>query len=259
MSLRRSLAIARHELRVLLSDWTSLLTLILMPLVMMAFLKPIARLALVDQYGASANGAEFSVPAMTVLFAFFLVGFVGFLFFSEHRQNTWERLRASPARNSEIMLGKVLPAFGLCLFQQTVLFTIGFAAFGLRVPGSILGVVLIVVAFAICLTSVGVLLAAVLRTEQQLNLIANLGAMVLAGLSGALVPITVLPQWARTIAPVAPQYWAMRGFRAMILEAEGVEAALVPVAVLLALAVVITFVALLRFRFDEPKVVVVRA
>ena len=258
MSLRRSLAIARHEVRVLLSDWTSLLTLILMPLVMMAFLKPIARLALTDQY-RGANGAEFAVPGMTVLFAFFLVSFVGFLFFSEHRQNTWERLRASPARNSEIMLGKVLPAFGLCLFQQTVLFAIGFAAFGLRVRGSMLGLVVIVVAFAICLTAVGLLLAAVLKTEQQLNLIGNLGAMVLAGLSGALVPITVLPQWARTIAPVAPQYWAMRGFRSLILDGDGIDAAVVPVAVLLALAVVLGFAALLRFRFDEPKVVSVRA
>jgi ABC-2 type transport system permease protein len=243
---------------VLLSDWTSLLTLILMPLVMMAFLKPIARLALTDQY-RGANGAEFAVPGMTVLFAFFLVSFVGFLFFSEHRQNTWERLRASPARNSEIMLGKVLPAFGLCLFQQTVLFAIGFAAFGLRVRGSMLGLVVIVVAFAICLTAVGLLLAAVLKTEQQLNLIGNLGAMVLAGLSGALVPITVLPQWARTIAPVAPQYWAMRGFRSLILDGDGIDAAVVPVAVLLALAVVFGFAALLRFRFDEPKVVSVRA
>jgi ABC-2 type transport system permease protein len=258
MSLRRSLAIARHEVRVLLSDWTSLLTLILMPLVMMAFLKPVARLALSDQYG-DANGAEFAVPGMTVLFAFFLVSFVGFLFFSEHRQNTWERLRASPARNSEIMLGKTLPAFGLCLFQQTVLFALGFALFGLRIPGSLLGVAAIVVAFAVCLTTFGLLLAAVLRTEQQLNLIGNLGAMLLAGLSGALVPITVLPQWARMIAPVAPQYWAMRGFRSLILEAEGLGAAAVPVAVLLGLAVVFGTAALMRFRFDEPKVVTVRA
>lgn len=257
MSLRRSLAICRHETRVLLSDWTSLLTLILMPIVMMAFLKPVARIALADQY-EGASGAEFAVPGMTVLFAFFLVSFVGFLFFSEHRQNTWERLRASPARNSEIMLGKVLPAFGLCLFQQTVLFAIGFAVFGLRVPGSLLGVAVIVVAFAICLTSVGLLLAAVLRTEQQLNVIGNLGAMVLAGLSGALVPITVLPQWARAIAPAAPQYWAMRGFRSLILDGEGIEAVVVPVGVLLALGAVIGVAALLRFRFDEPKVVTVR-
>ena len=258
MSLRRSFAIARHEMRVLLSDWTSLLTLILMPVVMMAFLKPIAKIALNQAGNGTANGAEFAVPGMTVLFAFFLVSFVGFLFFSEHRQNTWERLRASPARNSEIMFGKVLPAFGLCLFQQTVLFALGFAVFGLRVPGSMLGVVAIVVAFAICLTSVGLLLAAVLRTEQQLNLIGNLGAMVLAGLSGALVPITVLPVWARTIAPAAPQYWAMRGFRSLILDGEGFEAVLIPVAVLLALAVVVGVLALIRFRFDEPKVVTVR-
>ena len=84
MSLVRSLAIAKHELRVLRADWSSLVTLILMPVVMMAFLKPVARISLGESM-PGANGSEFAVPGMTVLFAFFLVSYVGFLFFSEHR------------------------------------------------------------------------------------------------------------------------------------------------------------------------------
>jgi hypothetical protein len=50
----------------------------------------------------------------------------------------------------------------------------------------------------------------------------------------------------------------MRGFRSLILDGEGFEAVLIPVAVLLALAVVVGVLALIRFRFDEPKVVTVR-
>jgi ABC-2 type transport system permease protein len=253
MSPSRSAALIRHELRVMLGDKESLVILTLMPLVMLAFFKPVARLALVGQ-NPSANGSEFTVPGMTTMFAFFLVGFIGFAFFSERQWNTWERLRASPATNREILVGKVVPAMLLCLVQQVLLFSAGYVLFGMRVRGSVLGLALVSVALTICLVSVGVLLAALLRTQQQLNAMANLGAMVLAGISGALVPMSVLPGWARTVAPIAPQYWAMRGFRATILDGQGLSAVALPVAVLLGFAVVAGAIALLRFRFDDVDV-----
>lgn len=253
MSPSRSAALIRHDFRVQWSDKSALISLTVMPLVMMAFFKPLARLALTEE-NPTANGSEYTVPAMTTLFAFFLVGFVGFSIFSEHRWNTWERLRASQASNAEILAGKVVPAMTVCLVQQAVLFGAGYVLFGLRVRGSVLGVVLVCLALSLCLVALGVLMAALLKTEQQLNALSNLGAMILAGISGALVPLSVLPGWAQTIAPATPQYWAMRGFRSVILDGEGVSAVALPVAVLLSLAAASALLALLRFNFDEPKV-----
>ncbi len=79
MSLSRSAALVRHEFRVMLADSASLLSLTLMPLVMMAFFKPLAKLAL-NQSDPTANGSEYTVPAMTTMFAFFLVGFLAYVF-----------------------------------------------------------------------------------------------------------------------------------------------------------------------------------
>lgn len=254
MSWHRSFAIFKHEMRVLRSDGASLLTLVLMPLVMIGFLKPMFGSALQGQF-PGASGAEYAVPSLTVLFAFFSVSFVGFLFFSEHRFNTWERLLASQARPAEIMAGKVAPTFLLSITQQTLLFGAGVVLFGLRFRGSVLGAAAIVVALSLCLTALGVLLAAMLRTEQQLNVIANLGAMVLGGIGGSLVPVALLPGWAQAISPIAPHYWALRGFRAVTLEGEGFASVLVPVGVLVAIAAVLAVMAAARFRFDEPKAV----
>lgn len=254
MSWHRSYALIKHEVRILRADGASMLTLVLMPLVMIAFLKPMFGTALQGQF-PGANGAEYAVPSLTVLFAFFGVSFVGFLFFSEHRFNTWERVLASQARPAEIIVGKVVPTFLLSLTQQAVLLGAGVVLFGLRFRGAVLGAVAIVVTLSLCLTSLGVLLAAVLRTEQQLNVFANLGAMVLGGIGGSLVPITLLPGWAQTIAPVAPHYWALKGFRAVTLEGRGFDAVLLPVGVLAATAIVFGMLAAARFRFDEPKAV----
>ena len=253
MSPSRSAALVRHELRVMLSDKEALIVLMAMPLVMMAFFKPVARLALAGD-DPTANGSELTVPGMATMFAFFLVGFIGFSFFAEHQWNTWERLRASSATNAEILVGKVVPAMLLCLFQQAALFSFGFVVFGMRVRGSVLGMALVSIALTVCLVAIGVLMAAVMKTQQQLNAMSNLGAMVLAGISGALVPLSVLPGWARSVAPVAPQYWAMRGFRSTILDGGGLSSVALPVAMLLGFGVVAAAVALLRFRFDDVDV-----
>jgi ABC-2 type transport system permease protein len=249
----RSAALIRHEVLILASDKSSIVTLTLMPIVMMAFFKPLARLALTED-NPTANGSEYTVPAMTTMFAFFLVTFVAFAFFAEHRWNTWERLRASQATNAEILIGKIVPAVTLCVVQQLVLFGAGYVLFGLRIRGSLLGVAAVCLSLALCLVAIGVLAAAVIKSEQQMNAIANVGTMALAGISGALVPLSVLPGWARAVAPLAPQYWAMRGFRAVILEGGGVGSVALPVSVLLAFGAVAAGLALMRFRFDEPKV-----
>jgi ABC-2 type transport system permease protein len=68
------------------------------------------------------------------------------------------------------------------------------------------------------------------------------------------VPFNVLPGWARTIAPATPTYWAMRGFRSIILDGRGLGGVTTPIAVLLAMALAFGVVALRRLRFDEAKV-----
>jgi ABC-2 type transport system permease protein len=101
--------------------------------------------------------------------------------------------------------------------------------------------------------SLGVLLAAWARTAQQLNVLANVGTTALAGIGGALVPLTTLPGWAQTVAPATPSYWAMQGFRTVILDGGGVTDVLVPVGVLIGFAAAFGVVASVRFRFDEAK------
>lgn len=253
MRLLRSWAIARHDLRILRSDPVFLITMTVMPLIVMAFIKPAFGTAIVLDGDATGNGADHAVPGVTVMFAFFLVGNVGFGVFREHGWNTWERLRASRAGPAEVMAGKtVVPLLTLAI-QLTVLIGLGGVLFDLDVRGSVPAMALVAAALALCLVSMGLLLLAVARSILQLNAVSNLGTMVFAGLGGAIAPIAVLPGWARAIAPATPSYWAMRGFRDIIGGGGFSEAAL-PVAVLLAFATGFALLAAVRFRFDEVKV-----
>jgi ABC-2 type transport system permease protein len=251
MSWRRSAAIARLDLRVGRRDTGPLVFMIVMPLVVMAFVKPAFRFALSGYPGA--NGSEQAVPGMVVMFGFFAVGATGFAFFREHGWNTWDRLRASWATPAEIMLGKLVTPLLLGVTQVVVLFALGHVLYGLRVHGPLVALAVVSTALIACLLTLALMLVAIMRTVQQMNAAANVGGLVFAGFGGSLAPLAILPHWVRVIAPATPGYWAMRGFRVVILDGGGVGAVLGPVVMLLAFTVGFAIVAALRFRMADSK------
>jgi ABC-2 type transport system permease protein len=252
MSWRRSAAIARLDLRIAKRDTGPLIFMVVMPLLVMAFVKPAFRFALAAAH-PGANGSEQAVPGMVVMFGFFAVGATGFTFFREHGWNTWDRLRASWATPTEIMLGKLVTPLLLTVTQVVVLFGLGHVLYGLHVRGSLLALAVVSVALIACLLSLALMLVAVMRTVQQMNAAANVGGLVFAGFGGSLTPLSIMPHWVRAVAPATPGYWAMRGFRSVFLDGQGLHAALPAVGVLAAFTAAFALVAALRFRMAEPK------
>lgn len=254
ISFRRLGVILAHELRLARRDPLAVMVLIVFPVVTMAFLKPAFQPALAQAGHPHANGAEQVVPGQATLSAFFVVSLVTFAFFGEHYWATWDRLRASQATSLEIVLGKSLPRVGIGVAQFVVIFAFGVVVFDLSIRGTVLALVPLVLAFVVCLVLLGVVVTAVFRTAQQANAFAIVGMVLFGAIGGALVPFSVLPGWARTVAPVTPTYWAMRGFRSVILDGQGLGGVIAPVVVLLGMTLLFGAVALGRFRFDEAKV-----
>lgn len=254
MSLRRSWALGRHELRMVMDDPGVLVFLLLMPLLMMAVMKPLVALSLQADGFAGASGAEQAVPGMAAMFATFSASFAGFGFFREHGWGTWDRLRASSATTADIMVGKLGPVLLIAVAQLFGLFGIGVLVLDLVIVGSVSALSIIIIAFSISMVAFGMGITALSRTSLQLNMFANLGGIVFAGIGGALVPITVLPDWVQTIARFTPTYWAMDGFLGVILEGDGVAQIVAPTLMLLVFAAVFTGLAAVKFRFEETRI-----
>lgn len=254
MSLRRSLALAGHELRLMRHEAGTLSTLVLLPLAMMAFLNPVFAGTMGDAPGTPAGGSALAVPGMAVLFSLFLIGHVGYLFFREHRFGTWERLRASPLSAADVIAGKALPAMVLCWLQQLLLFVSSMWLFDLRVTGSVTALVAVAAALSVCLVACGVAAAAYLRSAQRLNASSGVLAMVLGGLGGSLSPVTSLPGWAQSIAPLSPGYWAVAAYRDVVSESARLADVGAAIGVLTLFAAIAAALAAVRFRFEETKV-----
>ena len=254
MSPKRTMAIVRHNTELLLADPAPIIITTLMPLILMTFLQGMGQSVLSSEGFTGATGAEHTVPGMAVLFSLFGVIYLGMAFFQEHGWGTWDRLRSSPAGSMEILIGKMLPSAIVILVQTVMLFASGALLFGLEIEGSMLALAVMVAATTVFLIALSMLCVAVFTTINQLSAAANVGAMVLGGLGGAIAPVSVLPVWAQTIAPVSPAYWSLDGFRTIILEGGGLRSILVPVVILLGFSVVAATVAATQFRFTDEKV-----
>ncbi|MDQ1480022.1 MAG: type transport system permease protein [Actinomycetota bacterium] len=254
MSLRRIGVILAHEGRLIRRDPFPILVLVVFPIIDMAFLKAAFKAALVQAGHPNANGSEQVVPGQAAMMAFFVVSLVTFAFFSEFTWGTWDRLRASSATSIEIVLGKAIPRVAMVLAQFVVVFVAGIVIFDLHIRGKTIALIPLVAAFSVCLVLLGVAVTAFCRTAQQAGSFASAGMVLFGAIGGALVPISVLPDWARAIAPATPTYWVMRGFRAVILDGRGLGAVIAPIAVLGAMTVLFAIIALRRMRFDETKV-----
>lgn len=250
----RIAALTRNEFRILRRDVGPVLILLAMPMVLTGFVQPAFKPILLAQGVASANGAEQAVPGMAVMFAFFATSFVGFSFIREHGWNTWDRLRTMGATSIDLILGKAIPGLAMATAQLCILFGSGRWIFGLRVRGSVVALGIVTLGLAIAVVMLGIALTSFCRSVQQLSGFATLGAVLLAGAGGAITPFATLPTPVQHVSPVTPSYWAMRGYRSVLLDSGGVGSVVLPAAVLLAFAVAAGVLTAMRFRIGERKV-----
>ena len=252
-SLRRSLAIARNDLALLRRESLFAIVLIAMPVVIITFGKSAYAAVLHGEGYKNANGAEQVVPGMALMFVFFMVTFAGLAFFREHMWNTWDRIRTLPVRDYELMIGKVVPSFLIICIQQTLVFALGFLLFGLRARGSLAALICVDLAFAVWLVAFILATVTICSSFQQVLAVSNLGAILFAGLGGALAPVSDLPSWVTPASRVTPFYWAMKGFNTVLLDGKGLSAVLVPITVLAGSAALLIVIVAWRFRLDTRK------
>lgn len=251
---RRSKALVRQSFRLAMRDVGSAVIVLFMPLVLIMFLYPTFGPALAAEGYRDANGAGQAVPGMAVMFGFFLVPQVGYSFYREHGWHTWERLRLCGVTTFEAFIGKGLVPVALGMVQFVVLFGLGGTLAGLDAWGDLPLLGLVALCFVLTIVALAMCLVAFTRSINQLIAAGNLGALLFAGMGGALSLFGSLPGWAQAVGRWTPGYWAMTGYQSVVLDGEGFRGIAPACGVLLGFAGVFLVSASVRFRVSEEKV-----
>jgi ABC-2 type transport system permease protein len=96
----------------------------------------------------------------------------------------------------------------------------------------------------------GLLVAALGKTEAQVNGLSVLLAITLSALGGMMVPTFIMPGLMKSLSLFTPHAWALAGYHDIIVRGLSVKQILPEVGVLLGFASLFFTIALWRFRFD---------
>ncbi|MEJ2735898.1 MAG: ABC transporter permease [Anaerolineae bacterium] len=202
------------------------------------------------------NLSSFSVAGFAILFAFLIAQDTASSIFGERREGTFRRLLAAPMSKGDLLLGKMLPNFLIVLLQMAIIFAVSLVLLpllGLDPPemgNSLLGLIVVTIMVALCSTSLGILIAALARTQSQVGGISSL-VLWLAGLfGGAFIPGFLLSGFLDTIGKVVPHYWALQAYNNLMIRGQGLVDILPELGILAGFTVVFFVIGLLRFRFD---------
>ena len=200
---------------------------------------------------ASYNAYSHSFAGMGVQFILFMGIDLGIKLLTMRRLGLWQRLRAAPLSRGFLLGSQVASGTIIAILLYVLIFAAGIVAFGVRVEGSVVGFVGLIVAFATMTASFGLFIAALGRTPEATRGLAIFVTLVMVMLGGAWVPSFIFPPWLQVVSLAIPTRWAVDGFDAMTWRGLGLEAALLPVVVLLGFAAFFAVVAALRFDWDE--------
>ncbi|MCJ7641790.1 MAG: ABC transporter permease [Desulfobacterales bacterium] len=196
------------------------------------------------------TATEQNVPAYTIFGVFFIVLTLASGFLQEKRDGTFQRILAAPLSKTALLIGKLLPYYLVNLVQIGLMFCIGVVVFGIKL-GNLPALVIVSLALAAAANGLGLLVAALGKTEPQVNGLSVLLAITLSALGGMMVPTFIMPDLMKTLSLFTPHAWALAGYHDIIIRGLGIKDVLTEVIVLLGFASFFFVIALWRFRFDK--------
>jgi ABC-2 type transport system permease protein len=204
---------------------------------------------------AQAPGFRQSVPGMGSMYVLFTAFAATVVLLDERKRWTLQRLMTTPITRAQYILGKTLAIFALAMFQFAVAFSAGMLLgswAGTPIGGDPIGLLLVMLAFAFMAAAITLLLATLVKTEQQANAITTLLALTLAPIGGAWwsLQMEFIPDFMRQISYLSPIRYAMDAFSKLINEGASWTGVLPEIGILLAIGAVVYGIAVVRFKYE---------
>lgn len=196
------------------------------------------------------DGFVQSSPGMMVQFAIFGLITAAMVLVLERKNKTLQRLLTTPIKRWEVIAGHTLAMFVIIFLQEVLLVVFGQLAFGVDYFRQPLAALLVMVTLALWAASLGLLISALARTEEQVVTLSLIAMFLFASLGGAWFPLEVAGKTFAAIGHVMPTAWAMDGFQNLLLRGLGFRSVLLPAGMLLAYTAAFFGLAVWKFEFD---------
>ncbi len=164
------------------------------------------------------DALQYFAPSMAILFMTFAMASGATSILNESRQWTLQRIITTPTPRWVFMGGKLAGTYGTGVAQMAILVlstSLIALLMGRDTPvwgTNYAGIALLVLAVVFAATSLGLLIAALVRTPEQASTYSTVVLFVLGMLGGSFMPVEALPDVISWLPRLTLNYWGIQGF-----------------------------------------------
>ncbi|GAB4252537.1 MAG: ABC transporter permease [Acidobacteriota bacterium] len=163
------------------------------------------------------------------------------------------RFKLAPIGSLHLLTASLVTGWLLYLPAVSLVIGIAAAAYGMPLPSRPFSLLLLLTVGLLAFRALGLILAAVANSMQEVNILIQLFYTPLLFLSGALFPLSVLPKWLQALAELLPAVYLVRAMQAVLLEGRSIFTQWPALIALAATTALGTFVAGRLFRWDRDE------
>ncbi|MFD1146730.1 ABC transporter permease [Saccharothrix hoggarensis] len=171
---------------------------------------------------------------------------------SWRKKQVLRRIRLAPVSTTSVLSSRIVVSVGTALAQGVMFVAVAsLPLFGLRLTGQWYLALPLLVLGTVAFFAIGMLVGAFCKTEEAASGAANIIILPMAFLSGTFFPMENAPGWLQAVSNVFPLRHMNDGMLDVLVRGKGVEALLLPSAVLVGFTLVVGFVAARVFRWED--------
>jgi len=205
-------------------------------------------ISLVGEKNDTKLGLIQAVAGTAILMLLFSVAGVGTSLLEEKENGTINRLLYSPLKGSTILYGKMLFAFFISIIQLTTMFLFAWLIFNMDLSVNIPALILMIIATAFAVSSLGIFLAAIAKTRQQAQNLSTIIILIMSAIGGSMIPLFIMPSILQKIALLSVNYWGIQGFYDVFWRTLPLEEILPKILILMSIGIVMTLASIQLFK-----------
>ncbi len=198
-----------------------------------------------------ANPYNQSSPGMLVQFTLFGLVSISMIVVQERKSRTLQRMLTTSLSRPAVIAGHLLGMFALVFVQELVLVVFGQFALHVDYLRQPLATLLMMVSIGLWIASLGLLVAVIVKGEEQVIVFSLIGMFLFTALAGAWFPLEATGPAFNTIGHLTPGAWAMDGFQNILIRGQGLSSVLLPAAIILGYGLLFFVIASWRLRYAE--------
>ncbi|MBA3964053.1 MAG: amidohydrolase family protein [Chthoniobacterales bacterium] len=208
-----------------------------------------------QMFHAQQGSAILQVVTMVVVFGILGNGLfgAGMRAVQDREENVLRRFKVTPITPLPLLCASMITGVLLYLPSVVIILFLAHQFYGMAVPSDLVSLMVFICLGAAAFRSLGLIIAAVVNSSQESNILIQPIYMAMLFLSGATIPVTFMPHWLQNVTQFIPATYLMTGIGGMVQRGESLAENWQPVLALILTTVVAIFIGTKLFRWEKEE------